>query len=146
MRLFYPYSMRFALVFDYIDTAAESYEISRMDGPAFHKASDILKDLKGSKLIINMSTGEEIIDKLVAGEINLIFLLKKRWSPRQRGILNEYKKIGKQNMIAKSLGITQQAVSKTIKRSLWREISIIEEDLNYALQHKHREQLKKDEE
>jgi predicted transcriptional regulator len=37
-------------------------------------------------------------------------------------------------MVAKALGITQQAVSKTLNRSMWKKISGIEEDLNYVLQ------------
>jgi predicted transcriptional regulator len=48
-------------------------------------------------------------------------------------IINEYRKIGNQNMVAKALGITQQAVSKVLNRSMWKEISGIEEDLNNVL-------------
>lgn len=132
---FFPHSMRFALVFDYIDTAVESQEVSRMDGPAFHRASDILKDLKGSRLMFKMSIGDEIMEKMVTGEINLIFLLKKSWSLRQRRIIYEYRKTGNQNIVANALGISQQAVSKALNRSMWKEISGIEEDLNYVLQY-----------
>jgi hypothetical protein len=130
---FYPHSMRFVLVLDYIDTAVESREVSRMDGPAFHRASDLMKDMKGSRLMFRMSIGDDIMDKTVAGEINLIFLLKKGWSPGQYRILREYRKTGTQNMVAKALGITQQAVSKALNRSMWKEISSIEDDLNYVL-------------
>jgi predicted DNA-binding protein YlxM (UPF0122 family) len=129
-----PHSMRFVIVLDQIDTALESREVSRMDGPAFHNASDALKDLKGSRLMFRLSTGDEILDKAVAGEINLIFFLKNGWSSRQRRILKEYMNTGTQDMVAKSLDITQQAVSKAIKRSMWKEISGIEDDLNYVLQ------------
>jgi len=130
----YPHSMRFVIVFDQIDTALESREVSRMDGPAFHKASDTIKGLKGSRLMFRLSTGDEILDKAVAGEINLIFFLKNGWSSRQRRILREYMNTGKQDMVAKSLNITQQAISKAIKRSMWKEISGIEDDLNHVLQ------------
>jgi len=81
--------MRFVLVLDHIDIGAESREVSIMDGPAFHRASDLIKDLKGSRLIFKMSTGDEILDKTAAGEINLIFLLKNDWSLRQRRIIQE---------------------------------------------------------
>ncbi len=135
---FYPHSMRFALVLDYIDTAVESREVSRMDGPAFHRASDLMKNMKGSRLIFRMSIGDAILDKTVAGEINLLFLLKKGWSPGQRKILREYRKTGTQNMAAEALGITQQAVSKALNRSMWKEISGIEDDLNYVLRNHHR--------
>ncbi len=135
---FCPHSMRFALVLDYIDTAVKSREVSRMDGPAFHRASDLMKDMKGSRLMFRMSIGDEIMDKTAAGEINLLFLLKKGWSPGQRRILREYRKTGTQNMAAKTLGITQQAVSKALKCSMWKEVSGIEDDLNYVLRNHHR--------
>ncbi len=130
---FCPHSMRFVLVLGYIDTAVESHDVSRMDGPAFHRASDLMKDLKGSRLMFRMSIGDEMIDKIVAGEINLIFFLKRGWSHRQCSILWEYRKTGTQKMVAKALGITQQAVSKALNRSMWKEISSIEDDLNYVL-------------
>ena len=135
----YPQSMRFVIVFDQIDTALKSREVSRMDGPAFHKASDTIKDLKGSRLMFRLSTGDEILDKAIAGEINLIFILKKGWSSRQRRILREYMKTGTQEVVAKALDITQQAVSKAMKRSMWKEISVIEDDLNHVLQNSSKE-------
>lgn len=131
---FYPHSMRFVLVLNYIDTAVESRDVSRMDGPAFHRASDLMKDLKGSRMMFRMSIGDEIMDKIVTGEINLLFLLKKGWSPSQYSILSEYRKTGTQKIVAEALGITQQAVSKALNRSMWKEISSIEDDLNYVLQ------------
>jgi len=129
----YPYSMRFVLVLDYIDTAVDSRDVAKMDGPAFHCASDIIHDLKRSKLMFKMHIGDEIFDKTITGEINLIFMLKKSRSPGQHRILTEYKESGTQHETAASLGITQQAVSKALNRSMWKEISGIEEDLNHVL-------------
>lgn len=120
----YTNSMRFVLVLDNIDIGAERREVSGIDGPAFHRASDLIKGLKGSRLTLKMSTGDEMMNKTVAGEINLIFLLKKDWSLRQRRILQEYKKTGTQNIAAKALCITQQAVSKALSRSMWRYFPI----------------------
>lgn len=130
----YPYSMRFAFVLDSIDTAVETHDTSKMDGPAFHKASDILKELKKSKLIFAMSTGNDITDNLISGEINSIILLKKNWSAKQHMIVRKYKETGNQGEVAKELGITQQAVSKALTRSMWKEIGYIEEELNHALE------------
>jgi hypothetical protein len=93
-----------------------------------------IKDLKGSRLMFRLSTGDEILDKAVTGEIKLILFLKKGWSSRQRRIIREYMNIGTQHTVAKSLDITPQAVSKAIERSMWKEISGIEEDLNNVLQ------------
>ncbi len=129
----YPNYMRFAVVLDHIDTALESRDAALMDGPAFHKASDIMNKLKKSKLMFDMSVSDKIIDTAISGQINLILLLKKNWSPKQRLIVGEYEKTKNQSKIAKKLGITQQAVSKILGRSMWKEIKTIEGKLNQIL-------------
>lgn len=129
----YPDSMRFVLVQDSVDIGVESRDTAKMDGPAFHKASDLMEDLKKSKLMFGMFTGYELTDTLIAGEINLILLLKKNWSAKQHRIMREYRKTGNQNEVAKALGITQQAVSKVLTRSMWKEIGGIEERLIHVL-------------
>lgn len=129
----HPDLMRFVLVFDYIDTALNTRDVARMDGPAFHKASDILHTLKKSKFIFDMSVDDKIIDTSITGLINLTLLVKKNWTPRQYKIVKEYKKNKYQYEIAKNLGITQQAVSKTLNSSMWKEIKSIEDKLNYIL-------------
>src|SRR5574341_1698610 len=92
----YPESMRFVITLDYIDTAVESRNVAKMDGPAFHKASDMMGELKKSRLLLDISTGDEITDILISGEINLILLLKRKWSAKQHSIVKEYKKTGNQ--------------------------------------------------
>ncbi len=129
----YPNYMRFAVVLDHIDTALESRDAALMDGPAFHKASDIMNKLKKSKLMFDMSVSDKLIDTAISGQINLILLLKKNWSPKQRLIVGEYEKTKNQSKIAKKLGITQQAVSKILGRSMWKEIKTIEGKLNQIL-------------
>ena len=129
----HPNLMRFVLVFDYIDTALETKDIAKMDGPAFHKASDLMHTLKKSKLMFDMSVGDKVVDTTISGQINLILLLKRNWSVKQHQIVEEYERTKNQYEVAKKLGITQQAVSKTLKRSMWKELKSIEENLNYIL-------------
>lgn len=130
----HPDSMRFVVALDYVDTSIESRDVSKMDGPAFHKASDIMSTLKKSKLMFDMATCNEITDTLITGEINLILLLKKNWSAKQHTIVREYQKTGNQYKVAKALGVTQQAISKALSSSKWKEIGEIEEKLNHVLQ------------
>lgn len=130
----YPDSMRFVVALDYVDTSIESRDVSKMEGPAFHKASDIMSALKKSKLMFDMATCNEITDTLITGEINLILLLKKDWSGKQHLIVREYQKTGNQYKVAKALGVTQQAISKALSSSKWKEIGVIEEKLNLVLQ------------
>lgn len=129
----YPHLMRFVLVCDYIDTALETRDVARMDGPAFHRASDIMNTLKKSKLMFDMSVDDELMDAAITGQINLILLLKRNWSQKQHQIVREYEKTRNQYDVAKKLGITQQAVSKALTRSMWKEIKSIEENLDHIL-------------
>lgn len=126
----HPNLIRFVLIFDYIDTGMETFDISKMDGPAFHKASDTMNTLKKSKLMLEMSVSDKIIDTAITGQINLILLTKKNWSSKQHQIVREYKSTNNQDDVAKKLGITQQAVSKTLNKVMWKEIFLIEEKLN----------------
>jgi len=127
----HPNLIRFVLIFDYIDTGMESFDISKMDGPAFHKASDTMNTLKKSKLLFEMSVSDKMIDTAIIGQINLILFTKKNWSLKQHQIVREYKSTNNQDDVAKKLGITQQAVSKTLNKVMWKEIFQIEEKLNY---------------
>lgn len=129
----YPDRIRFVLVCDYIDTGLETMDVSKMDGPAFHRASDIMNSLKKSKLMFEMSVSDKMKDTAIAGQINLILLIKKNWSMKQHQIVKEYKNTNNQDDVAKNLGISQQAVSKTLSRIMWKEIIGIEEKLNYII-------------
>lgn len=130
----YPHTLRFVLVFNYIDTALETRDIAKMDGAVFHKASEMIRELKTSKLMFDMSVEDEMLDMAITGQINLIFLLKKNWSAMQYNIVREYDKTKNQSEVAQKLKITQQAVSKNLKRSMWKEIRTVEEEINFLLQ------------
>ena len=130
----HPDSMRYVMVFDYIDAGIKTRDISKMDGPAFHKASDIISTLKKSKLMFDMSVSDKMIDTAISGQINLILLTKKNWSSNQIQIVKEYKSTNNQDEVAKNLGISQQAVSKTLNRIMWKQIFGIEEKLNNIIE------------
>jgi len=125
----HPDRMRFVVVRGVIDTAFESRDVSKMDGPAFHRAAFLMERLKRTRLLFDMSTGGEIIDSLISGQINLLLMARGGWSATQRRIIREYEKTGIQSKVAENLGITQQAVSRALRRSNWKEIHGIEERL-----------------
>jgi hypothetical protein len=128
-----PRVMRFTLVFDHIDTALETKDVAKMDGPAFHRASHMMAALKKSKMLYDMAVGDPLLDTSITSEINLLLLLKQSWSDRQYKVVKEYEKTGNQLQVARTLGISQQAVSKTLSRSMWREIRNIQDKLTDVL-------------
>lgn len=129
----YPIKIRFVLVYGKIDTGFATYDISQMDGPAFHQASQLMDDLKREKLIFGMSTSNKTLDTLIANNINLIYLVKERWSPGKIEIIKAYERWGDQRNVASKLGISQQTVSYHLKSSHWKEIKKMEDKLKLSL-------------
>ena len=129
----YPNTMRFILIRDYIDTALNSKDITKMDGPAFHKASERMKLLKKSKTLFDMVTYNETIDGSLIIMINLMLLYKERWTKKQRQIIEEYEKTLNQKKVALKYNITQQAVSKVINNTKWKYIKDLENKLNQII-------------
>lgn len=130
----YPIKIRFVLVYGKIDTGFATYDISQMDGPAFHLASRLMDDLKRDKLIFNMSTSNKILDTLISNNINLIYILKEKWSPTKIEIIRAYERWGEQRKVANELGISQQTVSYHFKSSKWKEIKKMETELKLSLE------------
>jgi hypothetical protein len=129
----YPCKMRCSLVYDFIDTALDSGDVAKMDGPAFHRASKAILELKKTELLIRIAVEDEIIDKILEGEINLMLLNNAARTPKQRKIIKEYELIKNQAKIADKLGLSQQHVSMALKRSHWRMRKDLEEELNRSL-------------
>lgn len=125
--------VRFVLVKGIIDTGLDQREISRMDGPVFHEAAGMIKELKKEKLLFKISTRDEIFDKLVAGNINLIYLIENKWSPKKIEIIKKYEKSRDQKEVAGKLGMKQQDISYHIQSTNWREIQKIKEDLQRVI-------------
>lgn len=125
--------MRFVLVKGVIDTGITSKKISMMDGPAFHKASNLMSYLKKEKMIFKMDTGNKKIDILITNNINLIQILKSTWSHKKLEIVSEYGKLKDQKKVARKLELPQQTISYHITSSKWKEIKLIETNLKEVL-------------
>ncbi len=100
-----------------------------MDGPAFHRASEMISSLKESKSFFDMSINDEGA-KPISALINLILLFKDRWTDRQHKVINEYEKELNQKKVAKKFNLTQQGVSQILNRTKWKQINNLENQLN----------------
>src|SRR5687768_16001913 len=110
-----PESMRFVVVRDAVDIVPASRDVTQADGPAFHRAAAMMNTLKGKGLLFEADTGNEVQDKALNSQLNLLLLLKQDWTEKQRQIYNNYLKTGRQEEVARQLKVTQQSVSKTLK-------------------------------
>lgn len=78
-----PHKIRFTVVYGFIDTAVDSKNVEKMDGSAMHKAADKIMKLKKSSFLLDIDTGNSIIDPLLKGQMNLLIFYKARWTPRR---------------------------------------------------------------
>lgn len=62
----HPHRLRVAVVHDTIDVGATTGAVSKMDGPAFHRADELLDAIEGSDLLFDVRTGRERFDLAVA--------------------------------------------------------------------------------
>lgn len=131
--MLYPCKMRCSLVYDFVDTALDSGDVAKMDGPAFHRASKAILELKETELLTRIAVEDEVLDKILEGEINLILQFREARTPQQRKIIKEYELMKNQIKVSESLGLSQQYVSMTLKRARWKMLKDLEEGLNRSL-------------
>jgi predicted DNA-binding protein YlxM (UPF0122 family) len=124
-----PFKMRFVLVKGVIDVLPQQNDISKADGEAFHIAAAQMVALKKDGLKFNSSTGNDRFDKAWQGQINLLWLVKMGWTERQRSVYRLYNKTGLQEEVAKTLHISQQNVSKTLKSITAAQVQALEKNL-----------------
>jgi hypothetical protein len=129
----YPCKMRCSLAYDFVDTALDSGDVAKMDGPAFHRASKAILELKETELLTKIAVEDEVVDKILEGEINLIQLFRESRTPKQRKIIKEYELIKNQMNVSQKLGLSQQYVSMVLKRTRWKMLTDLERELNRSL-------------
>ena len=125
----HPVQLRVSLVYGVVDIG--SGDIVQMDGPAIHKASETIEQLRQKKLLFDISIVDPLLDSTFTGQLNLLGLIKKQWSPRQMEVFRKYRQYHNQSKVAGELGITQQAVSSFLNRCMYRQIELLEGRLSH---------------
>ena len=131
--MIYPESVRFAVVAGIIDVMVASKDARKMDGPAFHKAADIIEQARRKNMRYCFGVGPVETNSLLNELTNLIEVLRSGWSKHQRSVVQLYEKLGIQQAAAKILGVTQQAISDALKQAHWDEVKRAEDAINRAL-------------
>lgn len=127
-----PEQMRVVMVKGAVELP-QTTNITQADGPAFHQAASLMSSLKASGLLLAANTGSKQTDLLLQLNINALQLLKSGWTGRQRLLYATYLKEGNQEAVAKSLEVTQQTVSKTLKTINAAQVQQLESDLQQWL-------------
>lgn len=129
-----PNAFRFAIVQGRLDVGLRSRDASRIDGPAFHAAADLIERAKneGHHYVFNLGRFAES-DRVLTALANLVHVSRARWTKRQRDIIDLYRKLGNQNATGAKLGITQQAVSDALSKASYKEVAHAEEVIESIL-------------
>lgn len=129
-----PQEMRFAVARGRIDVGYETGDVARMDGPAFHRANDLIEGIESSRLLFEAAVDDSRLDTAVADEITLLLRQRAAWTERQHEVISLYREYGTQYDVAEALGISQQAVSKSLRGVDWRMVTAIEDRLRETLE------------
>jgi len=110
----YPVRLRFGMGIGSIDTAINRSQSIGMDGPAFHLAREAVGSLKaewGSYRVLGMKDSQ----LLALHALDLVSHNRESWNRNRVGILSYLLKGANVASIAKTIGISEQAVYKNIR-------------------------------
>jgi hypothetical protein len=113
----WPARFRVAVSSGEIDVGWGSADASVLDGSAFHRAADALGRAEANR--IPFAIHLEGVDVETAGLVECLAALHGRGladrSPAQAGVAALYRELGTQQAVARARGISQQAVSKSLR-------------------------------
>lgn len=120
----HPLRFRFAVIRGAIDIGIETGDAARMDGPAFHAASDGIDSIRGRKESYFFQLGR---DPQAATWLNVLAntvqVIMNGWTANQVAVVALADEIGVQKEIAKRRKVTPQAVSDALKAANWSEVA-----------------------
>jgi len=125
----YPLRFRCAVVEGLLDVGVDSGSARKMDGEAFHRASDIMRQLKltGASYGFHLAPPLDKTGPLVSQLANLCAVIAGDRTPHQNAVARQYRLLNSQRKVAAELGITQQAVSDALRSARWKELHRTEE-------------------
>lgn len=133
-RAVHPEQIRIAAVVGRIDVNPDGTRISMMDGTALSEADETLSTLESETLTFSLEGEHPEFDRLISDEINLLDMIRADWSERQLEVITEYERLGTQKAVADSLGVSPQAISKSLRTARAKRVLAIEERLEATLQ------------
>lgn len=128
----HPTLARFGIASGEIDIGYDQETVAKMDGPAFHRARDLLESIESRGLFVSIDT-DTPIDTLVSSALNALVLSREQITDRQMEVILAYEQHGTQTAAGDYLGIPQQAVSDTLYRANYQRRQAIRNDLREAI-------------
>ena len=117
-----------------IDVGVGSGRVPAMDGPAFHRAEEMLSSVADADLLFDLAVSESTLDRAIADEVNLLLRWRAGLTERQAEYVRAYERRGTQAAAAADLGVTQQAVSNELRDVGWPFVDRIERRLERTIE------------
>jgi len=129
----HPLPVRIAACRGAVHLSAETPTADQIDGPAFDTAAELLYRARKEDRFLVIRDDPTGIDPLA----NVIFLLLyrdlQRWTERQCEVVRLYRRFGRQQDVARHLGVSQQAVSSSLAAARWKDLAETEAVLGAVL-------------
>lgn len=129
----HPAVARYVVVAGPVDVNPDSTDVREMDGPAFHRADELLAELADEGGNFALETGDPTVDDLATAAGDLALAVREGWTERQAEIAHAYRIQGTQVAVAEGFDVSRQAVSKTLKAAGYDRVRRAEERLTRAL-------------
>ena len=129
----HPHQVRMVVASGAIDVGLTTFDVEKMDGEAFHRASQRLEALEDDPLVFDLLIDDEPLGRTVADEINLLLDRRSEWTDRQREVIRIREEVDTQSAAAERLDVTQQAVSNVLSGANWQFVNKIEGRLRETL-------------
>lgn len=111
----HPVSARYAAVEGTIDVEVDADDVRRMDGPAFHRADELLADLRDGRFALELD--EARLAWAVTAGLDVVLARRENWTERQVEVVESYSRHGTQRATADALDVSQQAVSRVLTQA-----------------------------
>ncbi len=128
-----PHEVRTVVAGGSIDVGLTSWDVEKMDGEAFHSASERLEEIEDGPLSFDLLVDDDALARAVGDEINLLLHVRGDWTDRQWEVASVRERVGTQTVAAAELGVTQQAVSNVLAGANWPLVHEVEERLRETL-------------
>lgn len=110
---------RIILIEDEVTFGMEKNNFLALEGPALWRSEEKLKQAKKNNVqfLADIDIEDQLITKITNTIVNLILAIRVDWNDTEWAIYKKYNHTIKQTDIAKDLNISQQYVSKLIRKS-----------------------------
>ena len=131
----HPQELRVAVAAGEVDVGVDAGEVARMDGPAFHRADELLATAETDDrwVGVDLGDGDDLLRTLLSDHVDLLFMIKADWTERQTEVVRLYRTEDTMDAVADRLGVSVQAVSQTLQAARARAVFDVEATLEATL-------------